>query len=99
MLCETEEKPLGRRKGGREDWNEGRKEGMKQERMEIGGERGRGEGGWMRVHRGVGGGEEGRGRSEEGGWERERGRKGHRWVVLAGGLRDMLVVDYLHRSI
>ena len=45
-----------------------------------------------------GGGREGRGRSEEGGWERERGREGHGWVVLVGGLRDVLVVVHLQRS-
>ena len=45
------------------------------------------------------GGEEGRRRSEEGVWERERGRKGHRWVVPAEGLQDILVNDCLHRSI
>ena len=43
-------------------------------------------------------GTEGRVRSEEGGWERERGREGHGWVVLVGGLRDVLVVVHLQRS-
>ena len=54
----------------------------------------------MRVRLFWGGGErgrEGRRRSEEGGRERERGREGHRWVMLVGGFRDVLVVVHLHR--
>ena len=44
------------------------------------------------------GGREGRRRSEEGEWERKRGREAHSWVVLVGGFRDVLVVVHLHKS-
>ena len=49
MLCEDEEKPPGRREEGRKDWREGGREGETQEGKEIGGERGRREGGGVNV--------------------------------------------------
>ena len=49
MLCEVEEKPPGRREEGRKDWREGGREGETQEGKEIGGERGRREGGGVNV--------------------------------------------------
>ena len=89
------------KEGGRE---EGLEEGRKG-RWEAGrdgnsrGKRGR-EGGWVKMRPGCGGveGTEGRVRSEEGGWEREREREGHGWVVLVGGWRNVLVVIQLFRS-
>ena len=43
---------------------------------------------------GGGRGREGRRRSEGGGRKRERRREGHRWVMLVGGFKDVLVDVY-----
>ena len=67
-------------------------------RRENGNRRGRKVKGGRMGEGASGGGREGRRRSEEGEWERKRGREGHRWVVLVGGFRDVLVVVRLHRS-
>ena len=46
-MCEVEEKPLGRREGGREEWRKGGRGGGTQAGTGIGGVRGRREGGWF----------------------------------------------------
>ena len=46
-MCEVEEKPLGRREGGREEWKKGGRGGWTQTGTGRGGVRGRREGGWF----------------------------------------------------